>query len=100
MKAGVAMLVTAFLRAKAEGLRPPGDLVLCVLSDEEHGGDFGARFLVEEHPELFERVRFALGEFGGFSCTPAASASTRSRSPRSRSAGCRRRCAARAATAR
>ncbi len=66
MKAGVAMLVTAFLRAKTEGLRLPGDLVLCVLSDEEHGGDFGARFLVEEHPELFEGIRFALGEFGGF----------------------------------
>ena len=69
MKAGVAMLVTAFLRAKGESVRPPGDLVLCVLSDEENGGDFGARFLVEEHPELFEGIRFALGEFGGFTLT-------------------------------
>jgi acetylornithine deacetylase/succinyl-diaminopimelate desuccinylase-like protein len=67
MKAGVAMLVTAFLRARAEGLRPPGDLVLCVLVDEEAGGNLGAKFLVEEHPELFEGVRYALGEFGGFS---------------------------------
>jgi acetylornithine deacetylase/succinyl-diaminopimelate desuccinylase-like protein len=67
MKAGVAMLVTAFLRARAEGLRPPGDLVLCVLADEEAGGNLGAKFLVEEHPELFEGVRYALGEFGGFS---------------------------------
>ena len=67
MKAGVTMLVTAFLRAKAEGLRPPGDLVLCILSDEENGGDLGARFLVDEHPELFEGIRFGLGEFGGFS---------------------------------
>jgi acetylornithine deacetylase/succinyl-diaminopimelate desuccinylase-like protein len=66
MKAGVAMLVHAFLRAKRERVELPGDLVLCVLSDEEHGGDFGARFLVEEHPELFEGVRYALGEFGGF----------------------------------
>ncbi len=53
MKAGVAMLVSAFLRMKREGVRPPGDLVLCVLADEEAGGDLGARFLVEEHPELF-----------------------------------------------
>jgi acetylornithine deacetylase/succinyl-diaminopimelate desuccinylase-like protein len=67
MKAGVAMLVTAFLRARAEGLRPPGDLVLCMLADEEAGGNLGAKFLVEEHPELFEGVRYALGEFGGFS---------------------------------
>ena len=41
--------------------------MLCVLADEEAGGDFGARFLVEEHPELFEGIRYALGEFGGFS---------------------------------
>jgi acetylornithine deacetylase/succinyl-diaminopimelate desuccinylase-like protein len=44
----------------------PGDLVLLVLSDEEHGGDLGARFLVEEHPALFAGMRYALGEFGGF----------------------------------
>ena len=66
MKAGVAMLVHAFLRAKQEGVELPGDLVLLVLSDEEHGGDDGARFLVEEHPDLFEGMRYALGEFGGF----------------------------------
>ena len=67
MKGGVAMLVSAFLRAKAEGLRPPGDVVLAILSDEEAGGDLGAKFLVEDHPHLFEGVRHALGEFGGFS---------------------------------
>ena len=72
MKGGVAMLVSAVVRAKAEGVRPPGDLVLCVLADEEDGGDVGARFLVEEHPELFEGIRFALGEFGAFSQTWAA----------------------------
>ena len=69
MKGGVAMLVSAVVRAKAEGVRPPGDLLLCVLADEEDGGDVGARFLVEEHPELFEGIRFALGEFGAFSQT-------------------------------
>jgi acetylornithine deacetylase/succinyl-diaminopimelate desuccinylase-like protein len=63
---GVAMLVTAVLRA-AQGPPPPGDLILCVLSDEEQGGAFGASFLVEEHAELFARVRHAIGEFGGFS---------------------------------
>jgi acetylornithine deacetylase/succinyl-diaminopimelate desuccinylase-like protein len=66
MKGGVAMLVNAFLRAKRENVELPGDLVLVVLSDEESGGDLGARFLVEEHPELFEGMRYALGEFGGF----------------------------------
>jgi acetylornithine deacetylase/succinyl-diaminopimelate desuccinylase-like protein len=67
MKAGVAMLVHAFLRAKREGVQLPGDLVLVVLSDEEAGGDLGARYLVEEQPELFAGMRYALGEFGGSS---------------------------------
>ena len=67
MKGGVAMLVHAFLRAGREKVTLPGDLVLVVLSDEEAGGDFGARFLAEEHPELFDGMRYALGEFGGAS---------------------------------
>ncbi len=66
MKGGVAMFISAFLRAKTEGLRLPGDLVLAVVSDEENGGDFGARFLVEEHTQVFKDIRYALGEFGGF----------------------------------
>src|SRR5215216_493880 len=66
MKGGVAMLLAAFLRAKAEGLTPPGDVLLLVLSDEESGGDYGAKYLVEEHAGLFDGVRYALGEFGGF----------------------------------
>ena len=66
MKAGVAMLVHAFLRAKHEHVDLPGDLVLLVLSDEEAGGNVGARYLVQEHPELFDGMRYALGEFGGF----------------------------------
>jgi acetylornithine deacetylase/succinyl-diaminopimelate desuccinylase-like protein len=67
MKGGVAMLLSAFLRARAEQLPLPGDVVLCILSDEECGGDFGARFLVTEHPDLFAGVRYGIGEFGGFS---------------------------------
>jgi acetylornithine deacetylase/succinyl-diaminopimelate desuccinylase-like protein len=66
MKAGVAMLVHAFLRARRENVQLPGDLVLVVLSDEEAGGNLGAQFLVEEQPGLFEGMRYALGEFGGF----------------------------------
>jgi acetylornithine deacetylase/succinyl-diaminopimelate desuccinylase-like protein len=67
MKSGVAMMIASFLRAAAEDPPPAGDVVLCVLSDEDAGGNLGARFLVEEHPELFDGVRFAIGEFGGFS---------------------------------
>jgi acetylornithine deacetylase/succinyl-diaminopimelate desuccinylase-like protein len=67
MKGAVAMFVSAFLRAAAGEVKLPGDVILVVLSDEENGGDFGAKFLVEEHPELFEGVRHALGEAGGIS---------------------------------
>ena len=67
MKSGVAMMVSAFLRAKAEGTAPPGGVVLCVLADEEHGGDFGAKFLAREHPDAFAGARHALGEVGGMS---------------------------------
>ncbi len=66
MKGGVAMMLAAFLRAKAEGLQMPGDVVLAIVSDEEAGGDFGAKFLVEDHAELFKDIRYAIGEFGGF----------------------------------
>lgn len=67
MKGGVAMMLSAFLKAKAESLQPAGDVTLAIVSDEEAGGDFGARFLVENHADLFKGIRYAIGEFGGFS---------------------------------
>ncbi|MCP5099324.1 MAG: M20/M25/M40 family metallo-hydrolase [Chloroflexi bacterium] len=66
MKGGVAMMTAAFLRAHAEGTSLPGDVILTVLADEENSGNFGAKFLVEKYPEQFEGVRYAIGEFGGF----------------------------------
>lgn len=67
MKGGVAMLTAAFLHAASEDVALAGDLVLCILSDEEAGGDQGARYMVENQPDQFEGVEYALGEFGGFS---------------------------------
>jgi acetylornithine deacetylase/succinyl-diaminopimelate desuccinylase-like protein len=66
MKGAVAMMLAALLQARAEGLTPPGDVVLAVVSDEEAGGEYGARFLVENHAELFDGIRYAIGEAGGF----------------------------------
>jgi acetylornithine deacetylase/succinyl-diaminopimelate desuccinylase-like protein len=66
MKGGVAMMLAAFMRAKAAERRPPGDVILCLMADEEAGSALGAEFLVREHAELFEGVRYAIGEFGGF----------------------------------
>lgn len=67
MKGGVAMILSAVLRAKAKQVQLPGDVVLAIVCDEETLGDYGAGFLVETHPELFSGIRYALGEFGGFS---------------------------------
>jgi acetylornithine deacetylase/succinyl-diaminopimelate desuccinylase-like protein len=66
MKAGVAMLVQSLLRSKSEGIIPGGDILLIIVVDEETGGEHGMQFLLDNHPSLFEGVRHAIGEFGGF----------------------------------
>jgi acetylornithine deacetylase/succinyl-diaminopimelate desuccinylase-like protein len=67
MKGAVAMMMAALMRAQALGLVPAGDVVLAIVSDEEAGGEYGARYLVENHAELFDGIRYAIGEAGGFS---------------------------------
>jgi acetylornithine deacetylase/succinyl-diaminopimelate desuccinylase-like protein len=52
-----------------QGRRPNRDIVLAFLADEEAGGTWGARWLVDNHVELFEGVTEAIGEVGGFSVT-------------------------------
>jgi acetylornithine deacetylase/succinyl-diaminopimelate desuccinylase-like protein len=66
MTGGVAMMFGAILRARADGVEPAGDVVFAALSDEEAGSKVGARCLVEHHSELFEDVRYGIGEFGGY----------------------------------
>lgn len=66
MKGPVAMMLAALLRARAEGIVPPGDVILALVSDEEAGCDYGSRYLVDEHPDRFDGVRYAIGEGGGF----------------------------------
>lgn len=66
MKGPVAMFLAAFLRAKLENNRLPGDVILALVPDEEAGSEDGAMFLVDQHPDLFAGVKYALGEFGGF----------------------------------
>jgi len=63
-------IILAVLRQRlAEGRRPARDLVLAFLADEEAGGTWGARWLVDHHPAEFEGVTEAIGEVGGFSVT-------------------------------
>jgi acetylornithine deacetylase/succinyl-diaminopimelate desuccinylase-like protein len=66
MKCGLAMMIASLLRAKAENLQLAGDIIFCAMCDEETGGNYGAKFLVEEHPEIFKDVKYAISEFGGY----------------------------------
>jgi acetylornithine deacetylase/succinyl-diaminopimelate desuccinylase-like protein len=49
------------------GRRPERDVVLAFVADEEAGGVFGASWLVDNHPSLFEGCTEAISEVGGFS---------------------------------
>ncbi|MEU7086958.1 M20/M25/M40 family metallo-hydrolase [Streptomyces achromogenes] len=65
MKGQLAMMLDALLTLRAGGRAPAGDVLLAVVCDEEAGSAAGAKFLVNEHPGLFDGVRYAIGEDGG-----------------------------------
>jgi acetylornithine deacetylase/succinyl-diaminopimelate desuccinylase-like protein len=69
MKDFDAMLLATVRQMRREGRTPPRDLVLAFLADEEAGGQYGAHWLVDHHPDLFEGCTEAVGEVGGFSYT-------------------------------
>ncbi|MBW1599427.1 M20/M25/M40 family metallo-hydrolase [Streptomyces sp. JJ38] len=69
MKDMDAMTLAVIRDRMRSGRRPPRDIVLAFLADEEAGGAHGARYLVDHKPELFEGVTEAIGEVGGFSFT-------------------------------
>ncbi len=49
------------------GRVPPRDIVLAFVADEEAGGQKGAHWLVDKHPDLFADCSEAISEVGGFS---------------------------------
>ncbi|MFE3852244.1 M20/M25/M40 family metallo-hydrolase [Streptomyces griseorubiginosus] len=69
MKDMDAMTLAVVRDRLRSGRRPPRDIVLAFLADEEAGGTYGARHLVDHHPDLFEGVTEAISEVGGFSFT-------------------------------
>jgi acetylornithine deacetylase/succinyl-diaminopimelate desuccinylase-like protein len=69
MKDMDAMVLAVVRQRLSEGRRPPRDIVLAFLADEEAGGTWGARWLVDHQPGLFDGVSEAIGEVGGFSAT-------------------------------
>ncbi|CAM2931576.1 MULTISPECIES: M20/M25/M40 family metallo-hydrolase [Streptomyces] len=69
MKDMDAMTLAVVRDRMRTGRKPPRDIVLAFLADEEAGGVYGARHLVDNHADLFEGVTEAIGEVGGFSFT-------------------------------
>ncbi|GAA2101928.1 M20/M25/M40 family metallo-hydrolase [Streptomyces albiaxialis] len=69
MKDMDAMTLAVVRERLRSGRKPPRDVVLAFLADEEAGGVYGARHLVDNHADLFEGVTEAIGEVGGFSFT-------------------------------
>ncbi len=67
MKDMDAMMLAVVRQRVKEGRKPARDVVLSFNADEEAGGKWGAKYLVEEHRDLFEGVTEAIGEVGGFS---------------------------------
>jgi len=62
-----AMTLAVVQERMRTGRKPPRDVVLAFVADEEAGGVFGAQWLVEHQPQLFEGCTEAISEVGGFS---------------------------------
>ena len=61
-------MVLAVVRDRLRtGRTPPRDVVLAFVADEEAGGTFGASWLVDHQPQLFEGCTEGISEVGGFS---------------------------------
>jgi acetylornithine deacetylase/succinyl-diaminopimelate desuccinylase-like protein len=62
-----AMTLAVVRDRMRSGRKPPRDVVLALVADEEAGGVFGAQWLVENKPQLFDGCTEAISEVGGFS---------------------------------
>jgi acetylornithine deacetylase/succinyl-diaminopimelate desuccinylase-like protein len=69
MKDMDAMTLAVVRDLARSGRKPPRDLVVAFVADEEAGGTLGARWLVDNHPDLFADCTEAISEVGGFSYT-------------------------------
>lgn len=67
MKDFAGMLLAIARAFRRDGTVPRRDLIFAFFADEEAGGGWGARWLVQHRPELFAGATEALSEVGGFS---------------------------------
>jgi acetylornithine deacetylase/succinyl-diaminopimelate desuccinylase-like protein len=69
MKDFDAMVLATVRQWRRTGVVPPRDIVLAFTADEEAGMEYGSKFLVTQHADLFDGCTEAIGEVGGFSYT-------------------------------
>ncbi|WP_248123322.1 M20/M25/M40 family metallo-hydrolase [Micrococcus lacusdianchii] len=67
MKGMDAMVLSVLLHLARTGRRPRRPLTVAFFGDEEAGGVYGARWIVDHHPEVFAGCTEAISEVGGFS---------------------------------
>jgi acetylornithine deacetylase/succinyl-diaminopimelate desuccinylase-like protein len=67
MKGMNAMTLAVLRNWARRDQRPPRDIVLAFVADEESGGAHGAHWLVDNYPELFADCSEAISEVGGYS---------------------------------
>lgn len=67
MKDMDAMMLSVMRSMGRDGRKPQRDLIFAFFADEEAGGKYGARWSVDNRPELFEGATEAISEVGGFS---------------------------------
>lgn len=69
MKDMDAMMLSVLRHMRRTGAVPRRDIVFGFFADEEAGMRYGSKYMVHEHPEVFEGVTDAISEVGGFSAT-------------------------------
>ena len=67
MKGMDAMILAVLGHLHRTGQQPRRDLIVAFFADEEAGGVYGARWMVDHHPEVFAGATEAISEVGGFS---------------------------------
>ena len=69
MKDGDGMLLALVRAWRRAGIKPPRDIVLQFLPDEEAGSVHGSEWLVNHRKDMFHNISEAVGEVGGYSLT-------------------------------
>ena len=69
MKDMDGMILAVVRHLARTGQKPPRDLAIVMFADEEAGGTYGSRWMIEHRPDVFEGCTEAISEVGGYSIT-------------------------------